>query len=218
MFPVSAARAACRTYGFGKCDRRHRLIFDHPFTFWIPGGSGVLVQKMQRQPKRRVDPRTAGVSRAAHCFVRAVHRQCVRELHQLRGRQVATGHDERAPHPALNRAAEVGRAGRSTGQAKKLGAILRRRAADQVGLFEHRDKESRADTAQFHAGDPQCIAHAKGLVGHNVVNVNRLFQLNDATMAIIRSRLNWLAPQVISIGRWNPEQGDGMKGGAIVAV
>ena len=45
-----------------------------------------------------------------------VHRQGVRELHQLRGRQVATGHDERAPHPALNRAAEAGRAGRSTGQ------------------------------------------------------------------------------------------------------
>jgi hypothetical protein len=57
-----------------------------------------------------------------------VHRQCVRELHQLRGRQVATGHDERAPHPALNGAAEMGRAGRSTGQVTKLGAILRWRA------------------------------------------------------------------------------------------
>ena len=57
-----------------------------------------------------------------------VHRQGVRELHQLRGRQVATGHDERAPHPALNGAAEMGRAWRSTVQVTKLGAILRWRA------------------------------------------------------------------------------------------
>jgi hypothetical protein len=180
--------------------------------------AGCLSKKCSDNPNDGSTPGRQASAGPLTGFVRAVHRQCVRELHQLRGRQVATGHDERAPHPALNRAADMGRAGRSTGQATKLGAILRRRAADQVGLFEHRDKESRADTAQFHAGDPQRIAHAKAWSAHNVVNVNRLFQLNDATMAIIRSRLNWLAPQVISIGRWNPEQGDGMKGGAIVAV
>ena len=52
----------------------------------------------------------------------------VRELHQLRGRQVATGHDERAPHPALNGAPETGWTRRSTGQVTDVARYSRRRA------------------------------------------------------------------------------------------
>ena len=74
MFPVSAARAACRTYGFGRCDRRHWLLFDHPFIFWTrlkfknpaaPAVKRASCDASRRQPNRTGRPHTAASARVS---------------------------------------------------------------------------------------------------------------------------------------------------------
>jgi hypothetical protein len=36
---VSTARAACQGFGLGRCDCRHKLLFEYPIIFWTPRGS-----------------------------------------------------------------------------------------------------------------------------------------------------------------------------------
>jgi hypothetical protein len=55
---VSTVRAACPSFGLGRCDRRHKLLFEYPIIFWTPRGS--LTAMAAAHPARGGIPHNTG--------------------------------------------------------------------------------------------------------------------------------------------------------------